>query len=93
MSSPNDNLGPANNGNFANGNGLGSGKTRTPPDEDLHRYVTDDQIPTQRKAQIPTVRGSGQQISDAGLIVGLSTVSSRPTILIEWTDRPAVEEE
>ena len=80
-------------GNTANGNGMSSGKTRTPPDEELHRYVTDDQLPSQRKAQAPIVRGSGQQISDAGLIVRRRLVPIHAKILIERIDGPAIKEE
>jgi len=74
MSNLNTSMQPSVDGaTLNNGHGSGNGKSVSPPDnDDLHRYVTDDQPNYQRMIkgqQEGYVRGSGQQTSAAGLIV------------------------
>lgn len=64
MSAPVSSFQSSMNGAAVNDNG----KASTPPSDEDHRYVTDDRPNAQRKAQIPAIRGSGQQTNAAGLI-------------------------
>ena len=71
MSAPVSSFQSSMNGAAVNDNG----KASTPPSDEDHRYVTDDRPNAQRKAQIPAIRGSGQQTNAAGLIVRYRAVS------------------